>query len=306
MKDSGGSRGYLIGRAETLNTHLRKCPLQSRETREAAVQEYKNTQTRKAYRSALKVYTGDSSPSPSPVSTPSATPPSHSPIYQAGPSSSALPRMLNVSTSQPAHSFPLRLHTRSVSLTSLPTSIDASPPPFHDDAGFTVDRPYVLPGPSAVVYGPRPPPIDLSDPPRALANHYPPTHPSAIPPPIQSALSHAILTGGIPWSDARQRRFESLVARLTASANFSLSWVENPVFHTICDEFIPGAKPPTRKVLTKRLLPSEVEHYRNLTIKVTSGAEVTVQADGWTGINNHHLLAYMMTAQRQVCDLMNL
>ncbi|KAI0364093.1 hypothetical protein BV20DRAFT_956971 [Pilatotrama ljubarskyi] len=112
--------------------------------------------------------------------------------------------------------------------------------------------------------------------------------------------SSAPHSGREPWTAEKQSRFESLVTRLTASANFSLSWVENPVWLTICDEFMPSAKPPTRRVLTSCLLPSEVRFYRAQAIARTAGAEATLQGDGWTGINNHHLIAFMITAKRKV------
>jgi hypothetical protein len=45
----------------------------------------------------------------------------------------------------------------------------------------------------------------------------------------------------LPWSDARQMRFEERMIRLTASAGLPLSWVENPEWLNFCTEFIPQA-----------------------------------------------------------------
>ena len=53
------------------------------------------------------------------------------------------------------------------------------------------------------------------------------------------------------WSAARTRLFEHRLLRLTASAGFPLSWVENPEWQAIREEFIPGAPHISRKVLTK-------------------------------------------------------
>ena len=55
---------------------------------------------------------------------------------------------------------------------------------------------------------------------------------------------------GPVWNEARQARLDSLLVQLTASANFPLSWIENPVWHIVCDEFIPQATVPTRRQLT--------------------------------------------------------
>src|SRR6267154_1393330 len=59
------------------------------------------------------------------------------------------------------------------------------------------------------------------------------------------------------WSPSHQQRFETRVARLTASANFPIAWVENPEWLALLDEFIPSAISPTRKVLTNPIIPAE-------------------------------------------------
>ncbi|KAI0746407.1 hypothetical protein C8Q80DRAFT_1105465 [Daedaleopsis nitida] len=102
-----------------------------------------------------------------------------------------------------------------------------------------------------------------------------------------------------PWTPIRQQQFESLIAQLTASVNFPLTWVENPVWLTFCDKFISAAKTPSRKVLTQHLLLKEVKSFRAKAISHTMGQIATVQGDGWTGINSHHLLAFVITAQCQ-------
>ncbi|KAI9063901.1 hypothetical protein FKP32DRAFT_1564653 [Trametes sanguinea] len=79
--------------------------------------------------------------------------------------------------------------------------------------------------------------------------------------------------------------FESYMIRLTASAGLPFSWIENPVWLSFCDEFLPSAK---------------VKLFRTQAVKRTAGANATLQADGWTGINNHHLVAFMLTGKREV------
>jgi len=34
-----------------------------------------------------------------------------------------------------------------------------------------------------------------------------------------------------------------------------------------------------------------------------AGKEATMQSDGWTGINNHHLVAFMITMNKKVIVL---
>ena len=105
------------------------------------------------------------------------------------------------------------------------------------------------------------------------------------------------------WSAARTRLFEHRILRLTASAGFPLSWVENPEFQAIREEFIPGSPHISRKVLTKRILQEVVTEFREGVKQRVVGKEATMQSDGWTGINNHHLVAFMITTNKKVIVL---
>ena len=101
-------------------------------------------------------------------------------------------------------------------------------------------------------------------------------------------------------SDSRQARFETLVARLTASANLSHRWVENPEWVTLCSEFIPGAELFSRKKLTSTLIPRVLGEMRTMAVKETRNRQGTFQLDGWTGGNFHHYLGFMLTAAGRV------
>ncbi|KXN87704.1 hypothetical protein AN958_08273 [Leucoagaricus sp. SymC.cos] len=65
------------------------------------------------------------------------------------------------------------------------------------------------------------------------------------------------------WSPSLQRLFEEQVVHLTAAANLPLSWVDN-------------VKEKVR------------------------GKAVTLQADGWTGVNNQHLIAFIASVDGQL------
>jgi hypothetical protein len=107
----------------------------------------------------------------------------------------------------------------------------------------------------------------------------------------------------VPWNEEKRRRFQHYIVRLTASAGFSLSWVENNVWHSFLEEFLPSAPKISRKVLTKRILPDAVKEVQEKIKKSVAGKEVTMQGDGWTGINNEHLLAFMITCDKKVSYL---
>ncbi|KAH7921716.1 hypothetical protein BV22DRAFT_1018795 [Leucogyrophana mollusca] len=102
------------------------------------------------------------------------------------------------------------------------------------------------------------------------------------------------------WTSTQQKRFERRISRLTASAGLPFAWVDNPEWIALCDEFIPGAKIPSQRTLARRLIPEAVCELRAGVKEVVRGRETTVQADGWTGINNHHLIAFMVMADRKV------
>jgi hypothetical protein len=102
------------------------------------------------------------------------------------------------------------------------------------------------------------------------------------------------------WSAKKQESFETRIARITASAGFPLTWVDNPEWIGFCDEFVPAARLVSRKTLTTRILPSVIKTFRTEAKAATQGHEATIQADGWTGENKHHLMAFMMTADGKV------
>ena len=102
------------------------------------------------------------------------------------------------------------------------------------------------------------------------------------------------------WPDARRKQFEKRILRLTASAGLPLSWVENLEWKRFCDEFMPGSPRISRKVLTRRILREVVAEFRAEVCRKCKGKEVTLQADGWTGLNNHHLVAFMITSDNKV------
>jgi len=101
-------------------------------------------------------------------------------------------------------------------------------------------------------------------------------------------------------NSTRQMRFEERMIRLTASAGLPLSWVENPEWLNFCTEFIPQAKSPSRKVLTRRLLPQTLAELQSQAKQRASGKNATASCDGWTGENFHHYIAFMIVVGKEV------
>jgi hypothetical protein len=105
------------------------------------------------------------------------------------------------------------------------------------------------------------------------------------------------------WSSGCQMRFEERIIRITTSAGFPLSWVENPEWLDFCTEFVPQAKSPIRKVLTRRLLPQALAGLQSQAKNRACGKNATASCDGWTGENFHHYIAFMVMVDKEVCTV---
>ncbi|KAF7318028.1 hypothetical protein HMN09_00310100 [Mycena chlorophos] len=102
------------------------------------------------------------------------------------------------------------------------------------------------------------------------------------------------------FSPAAQSKFETRIARINALVGFPLSWVENPEVIEFFQLFLLGAVLPTRGVLTRRLLANTLKTLQDAAWKPLHGAMGTLQADGWTGVNFHHLVGIMFAAAGSV------
>jgi len=126
-------------------------------------------------------------------------------------------------------------------------------------------------------------------------------HLAALNAPINSQLLAPINIGPI-WTTARQAMFENRLARLTASAGLPLAWVDNIEWLLFLQDFLPAATPVSGKVLTTRVTPNLVNQMRNEAKDVVKGQHGTLQADGWTGENHRHIIAFMITANQKVSE----
>jgi hypothetical protein len=119
--------------------------------------------------------------------------------------------------------------------------------------------------------------------------------------PISRSWSQSVLIDDTSvWSPERQKQFEERIARLTVSAGLPLSWVDNPEWIDFIRDFLPSARSPSRKTLTNRLIPAAAKSYQDMAKTAAQDQNVTLQADGWTGVNFHHLLAFMIAFNQQV------
>ena len=122
---------------------------------------------------------------------------------------------------------------------------------------------------------------------------------SDLPTPVSQSLSILIDDPGIR-SPEFQAKFEDRIARLTVAAGLPLSWVDNPEWIDFINDFLPCARSPSRKVLTNHLIPTAAKHHKDMAKVAAKNQNITLQADGWTGVNFHHLLAFMISFDKQV------
>lgn len=207
------------------------------------------------------------------------------------------------------------------SLVQFPSLIQVSPPGSMSTASLTpVIDPRLMPL-GGFSYSPSPSPGPMSPIPSSvlLPSSAPPFHsgtpgadslplpilkhrrvssqrlPSGTPPPASPIISQQ-------WSDAHQEWFECHIANITASCGLPFNWVENQAVRNFLDDFLPFATPISSYQITNRIVPHEVNQYWQLAKSTSKGCQATLQTDGWTGINFHHLVAFMVTTVKcKVC-----
>lgn len=102
------------------------------------------------------------------------------------------------------------------------------------------------------------------------------------------------------WTNEKQEGFEMRLARATASAGIPLAWVDNPDVEDLIEFLQPAAKIPSRKVLTKRIIPRVVNEFRQRAKAEAKGHNATLESDGWTGVNHHHFVSFMISVNGKV------
>ena len=206
-------------------------------------------------------------------------------------------------------------------LVPFPSLIQVSPPGTLAAPSLmplVIDPMLMLPG-GGLTYSPSPSPGAVSPVPSSVQL---PSAPSSYPgtPAVESlplpllkcrCVSTQRLPSGTPpaspiipqWSNVHQEHFERHLANITASCGFPFSWVENQVVRNFLDDLLPLAAHISSYQLTSRIVPQEVDQYRQLAKSTSKGCQATLQTDGWTGINFHHLVAFTMvtTVKRKVC-----
>ncbi|EIW81276.1 hypothetical protein CONPUDRAFT_56029 [Coniophora puteana RWD-64-598 SS2] len=109
------------------------------------------------------------------------------------------------------------------------------------------------------------------------------------------------VAGFSAWMSTDQDHLGGHLTHITASCDFPANWIENHSVQAFFEEYFPSASSVSSYQLTHQYIPQQLEHYTSAAKEKVRGDRVTLQTDGWTGINFHHLAAFMMTtSSRQV------
>lgn len=279
---SDARRHWLVGRSGTMLTHLKNCVLQPAAVRERAKCDAK---ARKRNQAAA-VTAATSSPEPG-------IPPE---MF------SGMPDPTDYTSISP-----FTMPTPSVQLTA-GSSFQSNSPFNYSASASPIAGPSALPASNLFslfpsMHGPSSAPIASNQLRTSMSRSA-----SVISRRPSSSVSEGFYASGLDphcWNDFRQRRFETRIARITASAGLPLGWIENPEVVTFISEFVnPAAHTPTRTSLTRRILPFAVKEAKDQTQRLIAALPLrlgTIQFDGWTGINSHHYDAFMLALARTVC-----
>jgi hypothetical protein len=104
----------------------------------------------------------------------------------------------------------------------------------------------------------------------------------------------------VAFSPAKQVEFENKLLRASISAGWSFNSLNDPEVRKFFAAFVPGAAIPDRKKLATSILKREVIKVEGSVKEAVKGHYVTLQGDGWKDISKKHLLAFMVTANREV------
>jgi hypothetical protein len=117
-----------------------------------------------------------------------------------------------------------------------------------------------------------------------------------------SPSGSGLLRQPIPWSAEKNEKFVDDLLTVLVSCDLPFNLVESPVFKRFIQEYIPYARLPSRNTFSGTVLTRRLISIRTASRTEAADQRATVQCDGWTGRNNQHLVAFMITTEDgQVC-----
>ncbi|KIK83246.1 hypothetical protein PAXRUDRAFT_153271, partial [Paxillus rubicundulus Ve08.2h10] len=102
------------------------------------------------------------------------------------------------------------------------------------------------------------------------------------------------------WTPGNQANWKAVLARLMASTGLPLQCSENPEWKKICNHFLTKAKFPSSKLESESSSSAVPSLSSSKLVIQHSCSQFMLQCDGWTGVNHHHLIGFMMTSQQKL------
>lgn len=120
--------------------------------------------------------------------------------------------------------------------------------------------------------------------------------------PLKRAKTHdGISASSVSRKNAdQQAEFSGDLCKLFVACSFLWLAVGNPQMHLFTDKWMPGMAIPDRRVLSGRVLDSEVARVEMQLADKVNGKLGTGQCDGWKNVAKTNVITSMMTVENEV------
>jgi len=98
-------------------------------------------------------------------------------------------------------------------------------------------------------------------------------------------------------TDTQKDQLDEEVAELVYACNLPFSLVEHPLFKKLVDSLRPGYKPPTREMLSTKLLDKVHSKLQSQMKAELNNKTVTMQQDGWSTVQNDPVIATCISVE---------
>jgi hypothetical protein len=98
----------------------------------------------------------------------------------------------------------------------------------------------------------------------------------------------------------RQRTFSEDLCKLLVSCGISWNALSNPEMKLFIGKWIPDVALQDRRIISGRVLDSEVNKVEEKVISKVKGKMATGQCDGWDNIAKTHVVTSMITVEHEV------
>lgn len=103
-----------------------------------------------------------------------------------------------------------------------------------------------------------------------------------------------------PFTETMQRSFENQLLKAFVSSGTAFNKIDDPEVQRLFAGFLPSVVVPTRQRLESEVLRHVVVQAEGEIKNSVKGCYATLSCDGWKDVSRRHLVAFMLTVNRQV------